>query len=234
MTTKIASFPIKKFQYILLSLALATSMLAHAGVVVGGTRVVYDGSKRETALSVQNPDKDTPYLIQSWVESNGVRSNTKAPFIITPPLFRLDAGQENMLRIVHTDSGLPKNRESVYWLNVKSIPSTKQSAGNQLHISVKTRLKLFYRPAELKGNPEIAYQQIKFTSAGNTLIAHNPTSYFVSFYSLKVAGKEIDNPEMIAPLSQQHWTLPSSVSGKVSWQAINDYGAITREESITL
>lgn len=234
MSNKSVSFYMKGYQYILLFLVLSASMLSHAGVVVGGTRVVYDSSKREASLSVLNPDKDTPYLIQSWVENNENSSNEKAPFIITPPLFRLDAGQENMLRIVHTESGLPKDRESVYWLNVKSIPSTKKTEDNILQISVKTRLKLFYRPAELKGNPEIAYQQVQFSRSGNTLIALNPTPYFISFYSLKIAGKEIENPEMIAPLSQRRWALPSAVSGKVTWQAINDYGAITHEESMTL
>ncbi|WP_261140007.1 fimbrial biogenesis chaperone, partial [Serratia quinivorans] len=44
--------------------------VAHAGIVVGGTRVVYNADKRETSLSISNPDK-IPYLIQSWADADG-------------------------------------------------------------------------------------------------------------------------------------------------------------------
>jgi P pilus assembly chaperone PapD len=59
----------------------ASVSAANAGVIIGGTRVVYDGNKKEASIDVNNPDK-TPYLIQSWVETlNG--GAEKAPFIIT-------------------------------------------------------------------------------------------------------------------------------------------------------
>lgn len=67
-----------------------------AGVIVGGTRVVYNSEKREASISVKNPEKSIPYLIQSWVESENGSTAMKAPFIITPPLFRLDAEQEKI------------------------------------------------------------------------------------------------------------------------------------------
>ncbi|MGX5011156.1 fimbrial biogenesis chaperone [Enterobacter asburiae] len=234
MNNNIVRLAASGFKYALLSLTLFGPVLAQAGVVIGGTRVVYDSSKREAALSVKNPDKSTPYLIQSWVENSDVSNTAKAPFIITPPLFRLDAGQENVLRIVRSGGDLPKDRESVYWLNVKSIPGTQKSEDNQLQISVKARMKLIYRPAGLKGSVDNAYQQLQFSRAGNTLNVSNPTPYFVSFYSLTVAGKEIKNPGMVAPLSQQHWTLPGSVGGQVSWKAINDFGAVTAEKNAAL
>lgn len=44
----------------------------------------------------------------------------KTPFIITPPLFKLDPDKNNVLRIVNIEDTLPKDRESVYWINVKA------------------------------------------------------------------------------------------------------------------
>lgn len=69
----------------------------------------------------------------------------KTPFIITPPLFRLDPGKNNILRIVNTTPGLPQDRESVYWVNVKAIPSKSDDSENKnvLQIAVRTRIKLF-------------------------------------------------------------------------------------------
>ncbi len=109
---------------------------AQAGVVVGGTRVIFNGEKKEASISVDNPDNE-PYLIQSWLD-NQQSGVDKIAFIITPPLFRLDGHQENMLRIVRVGDDLPKDKESLYWMNIKSIPSTEHTGkSNTLQIAVK-------------------------------------------------------------------------------------------------
>jgi len=59
--------------------------------------------------------------VQSWVDSGG-KNRAKAPFLITPPLFRLDAKEDNVLRVVRTGGNLPGDRESLYWLNIKPFP----------------------------------------------------------------------------------------------------------------
>ncbi|AKA37925.1 molecular chaperone [Yersinia ruckeri] len=213
----------------LLFIACLTGVIhsVQAGVLVGGTRVVYDGAKKEASLSVTNQDKDIPYLIQSWVDNIEADNNKKVPFIITPPLFRLDAGQENSLRILFTGGTLPQDRESVYWLNVKSIPSSKKTDGNQLFISIKNRIKLFYRPAGLPNTVADAYKALSFSRQGKQLQVSNPTPYHVSFSSLKVGSHDIKDALMVAPKSTLLLDLPAGASGTVSWQAINDYGGIS-------
>jgi P pilus assembly chaperone PapD len=207
-------------------LALQT---AHAGVVVGATRVIYNGGQREASLNINNPEQKTPYLIQSWVENTPKGDRAKSPFLVTPPLFRLDAGQENILRIVRTGGQLPEDQESVFWLNVVSIPASEESDKNQLQITVKTQIKLFYRPEGLSDRLAAeAYKALEFKRIGNQLQAHNPTPYHVSFYALKYGEQGIESAKMIAPNSTQRWTLPeASRAGSVSWQAITDYGGIT-------
>ncbi|QJI40170.1 molecular chaperone [Pseudomonas sp. ADAK2] len=205
-----------------------------AGVVVGGTRVVYDGSKKEASISVMNPEKTTPYLIQSWVESTSATATQKAPFIVTPPLFRLDAGQENVLRIIRTGGTFPENKESVFWVNIKSIPSSEKSDTNQLQISVKTRIKLFYRPLGLSGSASEAYKSLKFSRSGNQLQVNNPTPYHVSFYRVSVGNAEIENAGMVAPQSSLTLTIPAGATGVASWQSINDFGGISPDVSAPL
>lgn len=59
---------------VLRSILLTTTIMsiglsfAQAGVVIGGTRVIFDGNKKEASISINNPD-NTPYLIQSWIET---------------------------------------------------------------------------------------------------------------------------------------------------------------------
>lgn len=212
----------------------STIQSSWAGVVVGGTRVVYDSTKKEASLSVTNADKNTPYLIQSWIEDFSSDGGKKAPFIMTPPLFRLDSGQENVLRIIRTGGSLPENKESVFLVNVKSIPASEKSDTNQLLISVKTRIKLFYRPAGLVGNANDAYKSLKFSRNGEQLKIDNPTPYHISFYRLSVGGSEIKDAGMIAPLSALSVKLPLNAKGSVSWQAINDYGGISTDATAPL
>ncbi|NCE83781.1 molecular chaperone [Pseudomonas sp. Q1] len=212
---------------------MVTAPGAWAGVVVGGTRVIYDASKKETSISVSNKDEAKPYLIQSWVDDALVEGR-KAPFVMTPPLFRLDAGQENILRILRTGGQFPEDKESVFWVNIKAIPTSDKSDTNQLQIAVKSRIKLFFRPAGLSGQAGEAYKSLTFSRSGDQLIANNPTPYHVSFYSLSVGGKAIKDPGMVAPKSTFAWTLPAGASGAVGWEAINDYGGISPATSTPL
>ncbi|EDR8058035.1 molecular chaperone [Salmonella enterica subsp. salamae] len=174
-----------------------------AGVIIGGTRIIYNGDKKETSISVKNPDKSS-YLIQSWSDA-GEKSSDKSPFMVTPPLFRLGAGQENNLRIIRTGGNLPEDRESLYWMNIKSIPSTteKQDNVNTLQIAVKTRIKLIYRPQSLAGQPENGASTVK-------------------------------DATYVAPMSSASFTVPTGASGDVTWTLINDFGSAGAEHRSTL
>ncbi|MBB1201748.1 molecular chaperone [Enterobacteriaceae bacterium 89] len=195
---------------------------ANAGVIIGGTRVIYDGNKKEASLSVNNPDS-TPYLIQSWVEApgNGVE---KAPFIITPPLYRLDKGQKNVERILLAGT-LPQDKESLYWLNIKAIPSAP-AKDNTLQIAVKTRIKLIYRPAALKGQlPEEQAAKLTWQRSGNQIQVTNPTGLVINFNEISVNGKKLDDVSYVLPGSSARFNLPQGVSGgTVTFKVINDYG----------
>ncbi|MFD3238879.1 FimD/PapC N-terminal domain-containing protein [Rahnella perminowiae] len=83
-------------------------------------------------------------------------------------LFRLNAGEDNSLRIIRTGGILPDDRESLFWLNIKAIPRLPEEApAGLLQIVVKTRLKLFYRPAALLTPAgQSAWRQLQFSRAG--------------------------------------------------------------------
>ncbi|HAS0882607.1 TPA: molecular chaperone [Enterobacter roggenkampii] len=210
----------------------ASVSAANAGVIIGGTRVVYDGNKKEASIDVNNPDK-TPYLIQSWVETlNG--GAEKAPFIITPPLYRLDGGQQNIERVVVT-SNLPQDKESLYWLNIKAIPSAPKK-DNTLQIAIKTRIKLIYRPAGLKSQqPQELSHQLTWRRNGNQLQVTNPTSYVINFNEISLGGKKIENVSYVLPGESMNFTLPAGAnSTSINYKVINDYGAVSDVQSASL
>ncbi|HGF4628853.1 TPA: molecular chaperone, partial [Escherichia coli] len=117
------------------------------GIVLQRTRVIYDASRKEAALPVANKGAETPYLLQSWVDN--IDGTSRAPFIITPPLFRLEAGDDSSLRIIKIADNLPENKESLFYINVRAIPAKKKSDdvnANELTLVFKTRIKMFYLP----------------------------------------------------------------------------------------
>lgn len=213
----------------LLSAGLST---ANAGVVIGGTRVIYDGNKKESSISVTNPDT-TPYLIQSWVETQNGGAE-KAPFIITPPLYRLDKDQQNVERIVLAGA-LPQDKESLYWLNIKAIPSAPRK-DNTLQIAVKTRIKLIYRPAALKGViPEEQAEKLTWQRSGNQIQVTNPTNVVMNFNEINVNGKKLEDVSYVLPGSTARFELPKGVSGgAVTFKIINDYGGTGSVHNATI
>lgn len=213
------------------------------GFSLGGTRVIYDGSKREATITVINSAKDAPFLAQSWVDSYvptgdakrvSPDSRGKPPFLVTPPLYRQDQGK-NMLRIVRVGGQLPTDRESVYWLNVKAIPAVSPllKGKNTLQFAYVLRIKLFYRPEGITGDAGSAYKNLTFTRKGNILTARNPTPYYITLNTLTVGGAEVkDTTPMVPPLGEQQYTLPASASGgTVKYKALNDHGGILPEMS---
>lgn len=224
-----------KFVPGLLALSLIfTASFAQAGVVVGGTRLIYDGAKKESSLNVSNPDK-VPYLIQSWIETTG-GGVEKAPFVITPPLFRLDGDQNNVLRVVRAGGNIPSSQETLYWMNIKSIPSSvKEEGKNTLQVAVKTRIKLIYRPEGLKGVPEEVAQNLKWQRNGNQLQVTNPTPFYMNFQQVTLNGKEVDSATYVAPNSSASFALPGNITGnQIQWKIISDYGGIGEPHSSTL
>ena len=215
------------------SFLLMICAYAQAGVVIGGTRLIYDGGSKESSISVANPDS-LSYLIQSWVDNpDGVSG--KAPFTVTPPLFRLDGdGRENVLRVVRTGGNLPEDKESLFWLNIKSIPSSKK-AENSLQIAVKTRIKLIYRPADLGQTLEAAAEGMKWRKEGSSLVATNASPFYITFFSVTLNGAKVSEATMLPPGGNMTFKLPAGArSGTLSWKIINDYGGISKVYSTSL
>lgn len=216
---------------ITLALLCTATISAQASVVLGGTRVIYEGEKKEASITVRNDDK-TPFLVQSWVDNFDSNNKAKAPFTVTPPLFRIEPESVNAIRIVFMGAELPANKESVYWLNVKSIPPSDPNAKNNLTISINNKIKLIYRPSGLPSEDALkAYEKLSFEKQGNSLKAKNPTPYYISFGELKVGNQVIDNPGMVPPMGEATWGISGVSANQVTWSSVNDHGTITKTKT---
>lgn len=203
------------------------------GIQIGGSRIIYNENDTQTNISINNLD-NTPYLIQSWVNKKIDIYDNNETFITTPPLFRLDPYTQNSIRIIYTGKPLPQNIESVYWLNIKIIPSTNRNITNALLLSVKNRMKIFYRPNGIIGDVTKAYQKLKFIKKNNLLYIYNPTPFSVSLYDVKINNIILKKPPMVLPKHEIPLNISVFSDTKICWRAINDFGGIYPEKKINL
>ncbi|HDR2398057.1 TPA: fimbria/pilus periplasmic chaperone [Enterobacter bugandensis] len=212
------------------ALAAVTSLPLNAdagGVALGATRVIYPADAKQVSLAVTNSDKNQRFLIQSWVEDSGGKKT--AEFVVTPPLFVSKPIGENTLRIMYVGGGLPRDRETVYWLNSKAIPAVERGSiqgKNVLQIAILSRIKLFVRPAGLPSKPSEAPGQLSFKRQGNALNVTNPSPYYVTLVNLTIGGQKLPYT-MVSPKGNVTIALPTGATGPVTYQTINDYGANT-------
>ena len=216
------------FSTLLTLTLIAPSFAANAqGIQLGRTRVIYDANKKEASLPLINSEKELPWLIQSWVMN--ADNKTRAPFIITPPLFRLDPKSEQTLRIMKSENITQTNVESLYYLIVRMIPASdrQNQQSNVLNIIYKTQIKLFYRPKGLEGSADDACKNLHFSQSGKQLTIEN-TSHFYTVFSNLTLGSSKVQADMVAP--QSSVTLPLNApiaTSSASWHCINDYGGET-------
>ncbi|BBP98778.1 fimbrial chaperone [Burkholderia sp. SFA1] len=214
---------------------------AHASVTIGGTRVVYPLDQREVTVKLNN-DSRTPSLVQVWMDDGNADTKpaeSKTPFVITPPIFRMDANKSQTLRVMFSGEALPQDRESIYWLNVLDVPPKAEANPdvNTLQLAYRTRIKVFVRPPKLPGKPEDAPRMLDWKivpaaqGGGNALAVSNPTAYYVSFSEIQVTvnGRSYKNETggMVAPHGKEIIAIPkmSGVhAGKVHYIAISDFG----------
>ncbi|AGI22549.1 fimbrial biogenesis chaperone [Pseudomonas sp. MT3] len=232
----------------LVAVASLSSLMAQANVVITGTRVVYPAAEREVTVKLTNAGT-TPALVQAWVDRGDPKTRPEqsdAPFVVTPPVARLDASKGQTLRIAFTGESLPGDRESVFWLNVLDVPPLPtQKDINYMQVAYRSRIKLFYRPAGLPGNPSQAAEKLAWTltpdAHGLALNCTNASAYHLSLgrVTLLVAGKRFtsDADGMVRPGSTMSFPLkglatPPTGEMKVTYNWINDYGASIPGESL--
>ena len=202
------------------------------GVSLGATRLIYPIDKNQVKLKIYNSDKDSNYLVQSWVTDEN--NNKVSDFVITPPLFVIKSGSDSLLNVVYTGDKekLPKDREKLYFLNSKVIPSLSEEAqkiDNALLISTTTKIKLFTRPDGLRDDSFTSYEKIKCRYENNKLKIENPTPFYMNLSSLRINGKEISSAETIPPMTSI-FVNTSDKSKNLKFNFINDYGVQVKDK----
>ncbi|ALU88652.1 putative pili assembly chaperone protein [Herbaspirillum rubrisubalbicans M1] len=226
-----------------MTLAWLSSAGAHASVTMLGTRVIYPASASDQALRFSNPD-DHPNLVQVWLDDGHTENAAPgpSPFMVIPPVFRVEPRGGQVVRLSYVGAALPQDRESLFFLNFLQVPALKaDSVGeNQLVLTVRSRMKLFYRPLGLDNEEEAARAPDALTfviepagaGAGASIVARNASAYHVVLQQAALLSdgqpQELASATMIGPFEELRWPLaqtPADRTGlRLQLRIVNDVG----------
>lgn len=209
---------------ITLALMMA-SQSAFASLAADQTRYIFRGDKEALTITVTNNDKTRTFGGQAWVD-NIVEKDSRPTFVVTPSFFKVKPQGQQTLRIIMASDHLPKDKESVYWLNLQDIPPALEGSG--IAIALRTKLKLFYRPKELIDGRKGAEEGISLQSRpdGRTMLV-NTTPYIYAIGSLlDASGKKIatDNETAQKLLMFMPGDEVQVKGNVVKVESLNDYG----------
>lgn len=210
-----------------------------AAMTISGTRIIFPGSEKELNVRTNNRGT-TPALVQVWVDDGDAAADVnhiKVPFMVTPPVYRVEPGKGQSVRMIYNGMVLPQDRESVFWFNMLEVPPVTKNTDkvDRLELAFRTRIKIFYRPKGLSTSGVGEVDKIKWeVLSDNTGIrVTNPTPYYLSFdgADVQLGGKPVAlNTDMVAPFGSQDFRLKNkgSIAGMsgVSIRMLTDYGSI--------
>lgn len=217
-----------------------------ASVVMTNTRVIYPSDAKERSVQLKNNDS-FPNVVQVWTDINNSEStpeNADGPFLALPAIFRIEPNRGQLFRLIYSGGELPKDRESLFYLNFLQIPPlSKDNAGeNQMLVMLKNRVKIFYRPVEIKSNPENVGREISFNvnkiNGGIEVDVINKSPFYASFIDVKLisGNQELKVPvDMVEPKGNKlvkvyNQQFVSIHPMKVKFTIVNDFGGFIKYE----
>ncbi|EFB2482972.1 fimbrial chaperone [Escherichia coli] len=216
-------------QGIISLLAMSLCGNAMAAFVLNGTRFIYEEGKRNVSFEVTN-NADETYGGQVWIDNSNQGSGVY--MVPAPPFFKVGTKQKQIIRIIKTETPLPSDRESLFWLNVQEIPpKPKNTDGNVLSVAVNTRVKLIYRPESLIKERKDAEKKIELIHLGEDSFLSNPTPYYFAIVGISVNGQPLkltdteQNALAVLEPFGKACLGKRNVRGRISVEAVNDWGA---------
>ena len=217
-----------------------------ASVVMTNTRVIYPSDAKERSVQLRNNDS-FPNVVQVWTDINNSEStpeNADGPFLALPAIFRIEPNRGQLFRLIYSGDNLPKDRESLFYLNFLQIPPiSKDNAGeNQMLVMLKNRVKIFYRPVEIRSNPENIGKEISFNvknmNGGIEVDVNNKSPFYASFVDVKLisGNQELKIPvDMVEPkwnklVKVHNQQFVSIHPMKVKFTIVNDFGGFIKYE----
>lgn len=207
------------------------SVIAAGGIGLGATRVIYPTQATKIPLLLRNTSEHH-FLISSWVEDS--KGEKTKDFIITPPLYVSKPKTENSLQIVKILDNFPSDREKIYYVNVKAVPSTKKEkldGTSSLQLAVLSNIKLFVRPENLKPIDNIE-DSVLIYKKNDEVYLKNPTPFYINITQAYINSSLVKQTIMLEPYTD--FKLNQNNVKDFEFKVINDYGGFSKKVKLIL
>ena len=199
---------------------LALSVIS-AGCVQAATSgsvmpIIFNAQERSVATLISNSATNA-YFSRVWVSDDSDQAQSLAPFIVMPSLFRLWAGEQQVVRIIRTPGDLPEDRELLFYLHVMGTAIVGRDDEKPDIASKAERVAFIYRPQHLISEAGEAAKQLQWrlqdrvTSSCVQII--NPSPYHVRLAGVWVAGDLVLTDGLLAPFSSLELPLARYIQG---------------------
>ncbi|EPT0532559.1 fimbria/pilus periplasmic chaperone [Proteus mirabilis] len=207
---------------------LTISFFSYGAVTLDRTRIIFPGNENAVNITIINDNPEEAYLAQSWIEDINGNKLTKGAILATPPLQRVEPKRNSLVRLSKTPeiANLPKDRESIFYFNLREVPPKSKSA-NTLQIALQSRVKLFYRPEGILNEAETKWpHKITLTRISKGYIINNETPFYLTVIGIGDDKGSAENSDfkviMVEPKSQKE--IIAKFIKKPHLTYINDYG----------
>lgn len=206
------------------------------GFGLNATRVIFDSEESSSKIKANNYT-DKKWLLRAWVSSYGFSDKVDS-FIITPPLYRIEAGESIQLKIDKLKDNFPQDRESIFHINVMAIPPIPKKGKEEglVQFALNNRIKLIYRPHNINDTDKVssAYKNLKVEKVKSEVKISNPTPYYITLDDVKINGGRVSSVKdfMIGPFSSLN--IPERNILRLSYTTINDNGGKTPTVTVHL
>lgn len=227
---------------------LCSSFACWSGVVTDKSRVVMLNDEPAQNLLLANLN-NYPVMVQLWIDDGKVDSTpetAKAPIIATPAMFKMAAGEQKNIRLVNILENEPLSVEQMFWLNIYEVPPKPSEVqmeqnGQLLMLTIRTQLKVFFRPKSLTAAVDKRSERQIFTLTDQGLNIKNDSPLFMVYNQLSVLVGEHKislEPDFLPPFSEKLLTFPQQQQIwheneiRIVFDFIEDNGAIVHKEVI--
>lgn len=218
----------------ILAVFCSFSINAYAGVMPSQSRIVYISDDKDASIMLANTN-NYPVIVQTWVDKGEGNPDVHGvPFISIPPVFYLEPAGVKGMRILYNKTALPKEKESLFWLNIYEIPPERKNItpDNSVLVTMNTQIKLFYRPHNLNITPDAAIKKLTCNLNDRESIAcYNASPIHISVTDFRVLSsdgtsvKAINTEYILNPFGKTLYHFQSKlIPLKVSIQYIDDLG----------
>lgn len=173
-------------------------------------------------------------LVQSWIDDGDTDlppEKIQVPFVMTPPVAKVSGGSGQQLKIKLLPNTLPKDRESLFFLNVLDIPpnSADSEGNNIIKFAMQNRIKFIYRPQGIAGVDKNSFTQLNIRNSGSGITIKNNSANWITIPELSGKAKLNKETMLLAPWSEKMLSTAAIVS-HYNVTLIDDHGNYLSEK----